>query len=148
MDADEEHEENEEFDEEFGERSTELAATSIEVTGLSLYTHHGVSDAEQEIGQRLVFDLRFDSLVMQQSHDILRREIPDRMPQELALRMIRVQNSLSIGGVRDVAASPPGHEDLDAGSRVLLEQYGFEASFGGTDGSKYSGGAGANDHHV
>ncbi|MBJ7243207.1 MAG: dihydroneopterin aldolase [Solirubrobacteraceae bacterium] len=60
MDADEEHEENEEFDEEFGERSTELAATSIEVTGLSLYTHHGVSDAEQEIGQRLVFDLRFD----------------------------------------------------------------------------------------
>ena len=33
---------------------------SIEVTGLSLYTHHGVSEAEREIGQRLVLDLRLD----------------------------------------------------------------------------------------
>ena len=60
MDADEEHEEGEEFDEEFDEHGSESAATSIEVTGLSLYTHRGVSDAEQEIGQRLVIDLRFD----------------------------------------------------------------------------------------
>ena len=33
---------------------------TIEVTGLSLYTHHGVSDAEREIGQRLVIDLRIE----------------------------------------------------------------------------------------
>jgi dihydroneopterin aldolase len=33
---------------------------TIEITGLSLYTHHGVSAAEQEVGQRLVFDLRID----------------------------------------------------------------------------------------
>jgi len=33
---------------------------TIEVTGLSLYTHHGVSEAEREIGQRLVIDLRID----------------------------------------------------------------------------------------
>jgi 7,8-dihydroneopterin aldolase/epimerase/oxygenase len=33
---------------------------TIEVTGLSLYTHHGVSEAEREIGQRLVLDVRFD----------------------------------------------------------------------------------------
>ena len=46
----------EEFDAEAGPR----AGASVEVTGLSLYTHHGVSDAEQEIGQRLVLDLRFD----------------------------------------------------------------------------------------
>jgi 7,8-dihydroneopterin aldolase/epimerase/oxygenase len=45
MDADDEHEEGEEFDEEFDEHGSESAATSIEVTGLSLYTHHGVSDA-------------------------------------------------------------------------------------------------------
>lgn len=32
----------------------------IEVTGLSLYTHHGVSKAEKEIGQRLVVDLRME----------------------------------------------------------------------------------------
>ena len=33
---------------------------TIEITGLSLYTHHGVSAAEREIGQRLVIDLRLD----------------------------------------------------------------------------------------
>lgn len=31
---------------------------TIEVHGLSLYTHHGVSAAEREIGQRLLVDLR------------------------------------------------------------------------------------------
>ena len=30
-------------------------------TGLSLYTHHGVSAAEREVGQRLILDLRFDA---------------------------------------------------------------------------------------
>ncbi len=60
MDADDEQDDNGAFDDEFGEQSAELTATSIEVTGLSLYTHHGVTDAEQEIGQRLVFDLRFE----------------------------------------------------------------------------------------
>ena len=34
---------------------------TVEVSGLSLYTHHGVSDAEREIGQRLVVDLRMDA---------------------------------------------------------------------------------------
>jgi 7,8-dihydroneopterin aldolase/epimerase/oxygenase len=33
---------------------------TIEVTGLSLYTHHGVTAAEREIGQRLVLDLRME----------------------------------------------------------------------------------------
>ncbi len=33
---------------------------TIEVSGLSLYTHHGVSDAEREVGQRLVIDLRLE----------------------------------------------------------------------------------------
>ena len=33
---------------------------TIEVSGLSLYTHHGVSAAEREVGQRLVVDLRLD----------------------------------------------------------------------------------------
>ena len=35
-------------------------SVTIEITGLSLYTHHGVSAAEQEVGQRLVLDLRLD----------------------------------------------------------------------------------------
>jgi 7,8-dihydroneopterin aldolase/epimerase/oxygenase len=35
-------------------------AVSIEITGLSLYTRHGVSEAERELGQRLVFDIAFE----------------------------------------------------------------------------------------
>jgi dihydroneopterin aldolase len=33
---------------------------TVEISGLSLYTHHGVEAAEQEVGQRLVFDLAFE----------------------------------------------------------------------------------------
>jgi dihydroneopterin aldolase len=33
---------------------------TIEISGLSLYTHHGVSEAEREVGQRIVIDLRLD----------------------------------------------------------------------------------------
>jgi dihydroneopterin aldolase len=34
---------------------------TIEISGLSLYTHVGVSEAEREIGQRLLLDLRIDA---------------------------------------------------------------------------------------
>ncbi len=44
------------FDEEEGPH-TEVV---VEVSGLSLYTHHGVTAAEREIGQRLVVDLRLE----------------------------------------------------------------------------------------
>jgi 7,8-dihydroneopterin aldolase/epimerase/oxygenase len=33
---------------------------TIDIVGLSLYTHHGVDQAERTVGQRLVFDLSFD----------------------------------------------------------------------------------------
>jgi 7,8-dihydroneopterin aldolase/epimerase/oxygenase len=42
-----------------GEAGAQTFVT-VEVSGLSLYTHHGVSAAEREIGQRLVVDLRMD----------------------------------------------------------------------------------------
>jgi dihydroneopterin aldolase len=32
----------------------------VEITGLSLYTHHGVEEAERVVGQRLLFDLSFE----------------------------------------------------------------------------------------
>ena len=32
----------------------------VELRGLSIYTHHGATDAEQEVGQRLEFDLSLD----------------------------------------------------------------------------------------
>jgi dihydroneopterin aldolase len=33
------------------------AAVEIELRGLSVYTHHGVDDAEQRVGQRLLIDV-------------------------------------------------------------------------------------------
>ena len=56
--ADDEFDEVDE-DEEDGEGHPEPEVT-IEVSGLSLYTHMGVSEAEREIGQRLLIDLRLD----------------------------------------------------------------------------------------
>jgi dihydroneopterin aldolase len=45
----------EDFDD-IGEGELEPSVT-VEVSGLSLYTRHGVSEAERELGQRLVFDV-------------------------------------------------------------------------------------------
>jgi 7,8-dihydroneopterin aldolase/epimerase/oxygenase len=44
------------------ERDDDLAEPSVrvEITGLSLYTHHGVEEAERVVGQRLLFDLSFE----------------------------------------------------------------------------------------
>jgi dihydroneopterin aldolase len=42
------------------ERSSTSPSVSIEISGLSLYTRHGVSEAERELGQRLVFDVSFE----------------------------------------------------------------------------------------
>ncbi len=36
------------------------SSVRIEISRLSLFTHHGVTDAEQEAGQRLVFDIAFE----------------------------------------------------------------------------------------
>jgi 7,8-dihydroneopterin aldolase/epimerase/oxygenase len=36
------------------------AAVEIELRGISIYTHHGATDAEQEVGQRLEFDLSLE----------------------------------------------------------------------------------------
>ena len=35
-------------------------SVEIELRGLSIYTHHGVSDSEREVGQRLEFDVSYD----------------------------------------------------------------------------------------
>jgi dihydroneopterin aldolase len=32
----------------------------VELAGISIYTHHGVTDAEQEVGQRLEIDVSFE----------------------------------------------------------------------------------------
>jgi 7,8-dihydroneopterin aldolase/epimerase/oxygenase len=59
-DADEdEFEELDELGADDGDEPAEPVVT-IEISGLSLYTHHGVTEAEREVGQRLVLDLRLE----------------------------------------------------------------------------------------
>jgi dihydroneopterin aldolase len=57
--VDEDDDDRLEPDEDEDDEPAEPAVT-IEITGLSLYTHHGVGAAEREVGQRLVFDLSFE----------------------------------------------------------------------------------------
>jgi dihydroneopterin aldolase len=49
-----------ERDEPYGEDEAPEPTVTVEVTGLSLYTQHGVSEAERELGQRLVIDVEFE----------------------------------------------------------------------------------------
>ena len=53
---DEEPETDDELDLEGGMQTV----VTIEISGLSLYTHVGVGAAEREVGQRLLFDIRID----------------------------------------------------------------------------------------
>ena len=55
----EDPDEYDEVDEDDGEEHPEPEVT-IEISGLSLYTHVGVTAAEREVGQRLLLDLRID----------------------------------------------------------------------------------------
>ena len=59
-DFDDDELDDDDEDEGFDE-GLERTAVTVEVTGLSLYPHHGVTEAEREIGQRLILDLRFDA---------------------------------------------------------------------------------------
>jgi len=65
MTPDEPVDPDEDFDEidddEFEDEDLERTAVTVEVTGLSLYTHHGVTAAAREIGPRRILDLRFDA---------------------------------------------------------------------------------------
>ncbi len=58
LEPDDELGEEEEVDDE-GEGGPEPSLT-VEVTGLSLFTRHGVTEAERELGQRLLIDLSLE----------------------------------------------------------------------------------------
>ena len=55
-----EYEDDDDLDEEDDEEGLEVGVT-IEISGLSLYTHHGVTAEERKVGQRLLLDVRFDA---------------------------------------------------------------------------------------
>ena len=59
--ADDEPEDyDDDLNEDDDEEGLEVGVT-IEIVGLSLYTHHGVTAEERKIGQRLLLDVRFDA---------------------------------------------------------------------------------------
>ncbi len=58
MDPDDDADEYDEVDADEGE-GTEPEVT-IEISALSLFTHVGVTEAERQVGQRLLLDLRLD----------------------------------------------------------------------------------------
>ena len=52
--------EPDELDDYDDEDDADGPTVTVEIAGLSLYTRHGVSEAERELGQRLVFDVSFE----------------------------------------------------------------------------------------
>jgi dihydroneopterin aldolase len=44
----------------FGDELDAEPIVTVDISGLSIYTHHGVEEAEREVGQRLVFDVSFE----------------------------------------------------------------------------------------
>jgi 7,8-dihydroneopterin aldolase/epimerase/oxygenase len=91
------------------------SSVEIELRGLSIYTHHGVSEAEQEVGQRLEFDISFD------------------VPDCDAVLTDRLEDTIDYGRVCDIvalAATERSYKTLERLAQVvgerLMEQYGSE----------------------
>ena len=60
MAPDSEDYDDDDLTEDDDEREGPEVGVTIEIVGLSLFTHHGVTPAERDVGQRLVLDVRFD----------------------------------------------------------------------------------------
>jgi len=92
------------------------SSVEIELRGLSIYTHHGVSDAEQEVGQRLEFDITFD------------------VPDCDAVLTDRIEDTVDYAEVCDIvtlAATERSHRTLERLAQVigerLMVRYGCES---------------------
>jgi dihydroneopterin aldolase len=92
------------------------ASVEIELHGLSIYTHHGVSEAEQEVGQRLEFDISFD------------------VPDCDAVLTDRLEDTVDYSQVCDIvalAATERSYRTLERLAQVvgerLMERYGCES---------------------
>jgi 7,8-dihydroneopterin aldolase/epimerase/oxygenase len=91
------------------------SSAEIELRGLSIYTHHGVSEAEQEVGQRLEFDISFD------------------VPDCDAVLTDRLEDTVDYGQVCDIvalASTERSYKTLERLAQVvgerLMERYGCE----------------------
>lgn len=89
-----------------GDGSNE-SSVEVELRGLSIFTHHGVSDAEQEVGQRLEFDLSFD------------------VPECDAVLTDRVEDTVDYAEVCDIvalAATERSYRTLERLGQVIAER--------------------------
>jgi dihydroneopterin aldolase len=91
-------------------------SVEVEIRGLSIYTHHGVTDAEQEIGQRLLLDVSFD------------------VPSPDAVLTDRLEDTVDYAEVCDIislAATERSYRTLERLSHVIgeriAERFGCEA---------------------
>ena len=92
------------------------SSAEVELRGLSIYTHHGVSEAEQEVGQRLEFDVSFD------------------VPDCDAMLTDRLEDTVDYAQVCDIvalAATERSYRTLERLAQVvgerLMERYGCES---------------------
>ena len=93
------------------------STVEVELRGLSVYTHHGVTDAEREIGQRLEFDISFD------------------VPDCDAVLTDRIEDTIDYAEVSDLvvlAATERSYRTLERLCQVvgerLVERYGCESA--------------------
>ena len=91
-------------------------SVEIEVRGLSIYTHHGVTEAEREVGQRLEIDVNFD------------------VPDCDAVLTDRLEDTVDYAQVCDIvafAATERSYKTLERLAQVvgqrLMERYGCES---------------------
>src|SRR3954447_2814390 len=92
------------------------SSVEVELRALSIYTHHGVSEAEQEVGQRLEFDISFD------------------VPDCDAVLTDRLEDTVDYAQVCDIvvlAATERSYRTLERLAQVvgerLMERYGCES---------------------
>jgi dihydroneopterin aldolase len=83
------------------------ATVDVEIRGLSIYTHHGVTSAEREVGQRLELDISFD------------------VPDCDALLTDRVEDTIDYAEVCDIvalAATERSYRTLERLCQVISER--------------------------
>ena len=91
-------------------------SVEVELRGLSIYTHHGVTEAEREVGQRLEFDVSFD---VPDCDAVLTDRLEDTVDYAEACDMVAL------------AATERSYRTLERLCRVigerLLERFGCES---------------------
>ncbi len=83
------------------------STVEVELGGLSIYTHHGVTEAEREVGQRLVIDVAFD------------------VPDCDAVLTDRLEDTIDYAEVADIvalAATERSHRTLERLGGVIAER--------------------------